>query len=1084
MTKIGLFWRETLPKQAGVKGGFVMRLKHPIRQGVAVFAAAGILMTSMAPAALAKDYWIGDGDLEIEYKEDGYYINGTRDEEEDGNITIHGGSSASGQTSEEEQAEPAAEEKLPDAADTVTEDESEKDAAAEEKVTESDEEEPELPQAEEAEESTEAAPEDAEKDAEEAEIPAAEEAEPEKAKEKTPEKTETAPAAAGQAVEEQQEPEEEITYQEEAEEPENTSFVGNVITIINNAVDKILNITFDNVKIDASKKGEAAVTVKGDGDIRIELEGESEVKSGNEHAGIEKNDDASKGTLTITDKDNDGSLKAIGGTSYGAGGAVRTGGAGIGSSGTTDVTEGRNTSNITIEGGTIEAVGGADSAGIGGGAGTDHWDRNAQKTTIAGGNASNITIRGGNVTATAGSAANPDADRGGLVSTGGAGIGGGSHGDGSDITISGGTVTASGAARVDGKFGGAGIGGGNHGNGSNITITGEGTTVNAQGGSAAAGIGGGDGSTRFDGEYRGGNGSGITIEKGSQVTAVSGGQNAEGAAGIGGGMYGNGSDIKINDSKTTVTAEGNYGAGIGGGYGGNGTDITITGGTVTATGGKDSAGIGGGSYKGGSKDNGGKGSDITIRGGNVTAVGGKSGAGIGGGMGGWNKEGTGNGSHITISGSDTVVNATGGASGAGIGGGCYGDGVDITISGGTVHAGTEESDAGAAGIGGGFRYGSSCGGAGTDIKITGGTVNAAGTGGSAGIGGSANSKKESTVTIDASTGDTVVNATTMGGSAAIGNGGDQKDKPNIVREALGEVHKAIVNFFTADGLYKTIHNTAYVGNGAEHHWDSGTVLKAPTCLEKGEMLYTCTVGACGATTTAEIDAAGHSWTDWIVTKTPTCTEAGERQRECTACHKVESETVEPTGHLHTETRNAVSADCTASGYSGDLYCADCDALLEKGESISALGHSWGTWSVTEAPTDTQQGTEERTCERCGSSESRTIAPLGLQKTAPRLHVLDKEEADRFFDTVPNSDVLTVVSEYEQATTLTGIGKMVNELTVQGVRTLTFVTPQGTASVDAQALAALLGEDGEFRLIVTAGGVELWVNGVLHNELLH
>lgn len=139
--------------------------------------------------------------------------------------------------------------------------------------------------------------------------------------------------------------------------------------------------------------------------------------------------------------------------------------------------------------------------------------------------------------------------------------------------------------------------------------------------------------------------------------------------------------------------------------------------------------------------------------------------------------------------------------------------------------------------------------------------------------------------------------------------------------------------------------------------------------------------------------------------------------------------------------------------------------------------------MTEAPTDTKAGAEQRTCSSCGSSESRSIAPLGVEKTAPRLHVLDKEDADRFFETTQNGDVLTVVSEYEQLTTLTGVGKVVGELTEQGVKTLSFVTPHGMASVDAKALAALLGETGEFRLVVTADGAELWVNGVLHNELL-
>ena len=100
--------------------------------------------------------------------------------------------------------------------------------------------------------------------------------------------------------------------------------------------------------------GKAAVTVQGDHDAAIELDGDNELKSGGYNAGLEKNEHESKGTLTIKDdKGKDGSLTAEGG--FGGAGI----GGGIESTG----------SNITIRGGTIEAVGGSNAAGIGDGAG-------------------------------------------------------------------------------------------------------------------------------------------------------------------------------------------------------------------------------------------------------------------------------------------------------------------------------------------------------------------------------------------------------------------------------------------------------------------------------------------------------------------------------------------------------------------------------------------------------------------------------------------------------------------------------------------------------------------------------------------
>ena len=128
-----------------------------------------------------------------------------------------------------------------------------------------------------------------------------------------------------------------------------------------------VDVTFDDLKIDVSGKAEgdgsgdgpvreskAAVTVQGDHDATIELDGDNELKSGGYNAGLEKNEHESKGTLTIKD-DNDtkGALTAEGG--FGGAGI----GGGIESTG----------SNITIRGGAVEAVGGSNAAGIGDGAG-------------------------------------------------------------------------------------------------------------------------------------------------------------------------------------------------------------------------------------------------------------------------------------------------------------------------------------------------------------------------------------------------------------------------------------------------------------------------------------------------------------------------------------------------------------------------------------------------------------------------------------------------------------------------------------------------------------------------------------------
>ena len=167
-----------------------------------------------------------------------------------------------------------------------------------------------------------------------------------------------------------------------------------------------VDVTFDDLKIDVSKEGEAAVRVEGNGDVTIELDGDNELKSGGKNAGLEKNGNESSGKLTIKD-DNDtkGSLTAEGGAGGGAGiGGKHESGAG----------------NIEITGGTIKAEGGEGAAGIGGGVyGIGH----------------DIEISGGKVSATGGNAnKNLESSRPGAAGIGdGAGTGGTGAGMGGEI---------------------------------------------------------------------------------------------------------------------------------------------------------------------------------------------------------------------------------------------------------------------------------------------------------------------------------------------------------------------------------------------------------------------------------------------------------------------------------------------------------------------------------------------------------------------------------------------------------------------------------------------------------------------------
>ena len=173
----------------------------------------------------------------------------------------------------------------------------------------------------------------------------------------------------------------------------------NTVTIETNDKNDKIEVTLKDVNIDTSSRKKAAVSVTGEGDTNIKLNGDNALKS----------DIYGSGSLTISGGEND-SLTAQGGA----------GGSGIHIS--------RNGS-LTISGGMVTANGGSGNISGGDGICSDSGD---------------VTISGGTVTATGGG------------STGSNGLGGrGICSDSGGVTVSGGTVNANGG---NGDYnGGSGI---------------------------------------------------------------------------------------------------------------------------------------------------------------------------------------------------------------------------------------------------------------------------------------------------------------------------------------------------------------------------------------------------------------------------------------------------------------------------------------------------------------------------------------------------------------------------------------------------------------------------------------------------
>ena len=406
-----------------------------MKRAAAAALALSMALSVAAPAALAKDYYIDDGDITVTVTEEGetYVRVGKAEEERDETeVVIKGGknpnkpaeNNSDGSADEAEGQKPVVDaEPGASAENTGTElivwPESVKSGEAQKKDgPEPEEGEPKTPDTQKPEGKTDAA---------------------------------TLEAPIGQkpveeAAEDEDDDKDIMTFEDNTAGTVTKAVseaAKHIITIINNYTKKDTTVTIENVNIDVSKDNKAALSVKGEGDTTLKLEGDNTLKSGNGYAGVEKNDNTSSGKLTITADSNQNTLMAVGGS----------GGAGIGSD------NNNSTSKLGITGGTITATGGNYSAGIGGG---------------IRGNA-DVTITGNAVIKKAQGNYN------------GAGIGGGGVGNGT-VTISGNAVVEE-AVGGTSERGGAGIGGGGWKDG-DVTISGN-AKVDAQGGTSAAGIGGG-----------------------------------------------------------------------------------------------------------------------------------------------------------------------------------------------------------------------------------------------------------------------------------------------------------------------------------------------------------------------------------------------------------------------------------------------------------------------------------------------------------------------------------------------------------------------------------------------------------------
>lgn len=493
-----------------------MRLRKNMKRAAAAALALSVALSAAAPAALAKDYYIDDGDITVTVTEDGDTFvrvgkaatEGDIGVKDDTDVVIKGGKNPDKQT--ENKSDGSADEDTADE-DTADEAEGQKpvvDAEPGEPAEETGTEFvvwPENVNSGEAQKKD--GPEPADTEPETPDTPDTQK--PEGKTDAATLEASTEQKSVEKAAEAADDDHDIMTYEDNTADTVTKAVneaVKNVIKIINNCTKKDTTVTIKDVNIDVSGKGRSAMFVQGKGDTTLKLVGDNTLRGGDDSAGLEKDDEHSTGKLTITAENTSSSLNAYGGHS----------GAGIGGGNQ------RSTSNLEIANGKIHAVGGLLGAGIGGGG--------------FGGNGE-VSISGGEVTAQGGNFA--------------AGIGGGAQGSGK-VTIKNGKVTA----KTNGAA--AAIGGGIGGSGDVTILDGTVTATKNYDSYPVTGIGGASGSTKKStvrilggvvDAVGGGYGSGIGGGKGGVEVEIGGGAQVTAKGGPGSDGYGAGAAIGTNGEK-------------------------------------------------------------------------------------------------------------------------------------------------------------------------------------------------------------------------------------------------------------------------------------------------------------------------------------------------------------------------------------------------------------------------------------------------------------------------------------------------------------------------------------------------------
>lgn len=198
--------------------------------------------------------------------------------------------------------------------------------------------------------------------------------------------------------------------------------------------------------------------------------------------------------------------------------------------------------------------------------------------------------------------------------------------------------------------------------------------------------------------------------------------------------------------------------------------------------------------------------------------------------------------------------------------------------------------------------------------------------------------------------------------------------------------------------------------GCEHKHSYEDEVIEPTCTEAGYTKHVCECGESYDDT--EVPAVGHKYGEWTVVEEATEEDEGLKERYCSVCNVKEEASIPTLEHVHKyedkvhsstctedgytehtckcgdtynsdvvkahhteEELQAVDATCTQEGLSAGKQCKVCKEVLVKQNTIPALGHKYGEWTITKQPTIEAAGEREKECSTCHDKITEELEKL-------------------------------------------------------------------------------------------------------------